>query len=147
MGQEDGTIAGDYDREVLAHFSEAVSRHFAEVIARFQLVTTEAHIHRPDVWLKLQNNTTQLTIDYEWGVGCWVTIGRLSRWFRRITEEYSLEDVVRAAEPTAIFPDLTCPEYDRRCVDESIERLARMTLAHGAAVLAGDFSLLREQRQ
>src|SRR5687767_7869788 len=99
MDPNDRKIASDYDCEVLAHFREAVSRHFAEIIVQFHFVTTEAQIHRPDVWLKLQNNTTQLMIDYEWGVGCWVTIGRLTRWFRRLTEEYSLEDVVSAAEP------------------------------------------------
>src|SRR3712207_3028600 len=123
MGEETTRVANDYDREVLAHFSETVNRHFADVIGRFQFVTTEARIHRPDVWLKLQNRTTQLMIDYEWGVGCWVTIGRLTRWFRRVAEEYSLEDIVRDTEPGATFPNVTCPEYDRRCMEESIERL------------------------
>lgn len=139
-------MTSDYDREVLDHFGEAVRRHFADVITQYNFVATEAQIHRPDVWLKFQNKTTQLTIDYEWGVGCWVTVGLLTRWLRRLTAEYSLEDVVRAADPTAVFPDVSCAEYERKRVDESIKSLADVVRTHGSAVLSGDFSLLRDTR-
>jgi hypothetical protein len=146
MDQE-SELASDYDREVLAHFAGSVRRHFGDVIAKFHFVETQVQIRKPDIWLKLQNKSTQLMINYEWGVGCWVTVGRLSRWLPRRVAEYSLENIVRAAAPTAVFPDVHCPEYDRDCVDESLQRLASVARAHGAAVLSGDFSSLSRPTQ
>lgn len=139
MGEADN-MKSEFDREVLNHFSTAVRRHFSWLLSDFGFVVFESQIHVPDVWVILRNRTTQVMIDYEWGVGCWVSIGRLTPWLKRVPEEYSLEDIAEAVDPATRFPDVSSPEYDFERVDEALQKLASVVSSKAANLLRGDFS-------
>lgn len=94
----------------------------------------------------LRNATTQVMVDYEWGAECWVTIGRLTRWLRRVPEEYSLQEILRVREPGASFPNVGCQDYEKECIDTALRTLGELTAGKAAPLLRGDFSIAGEIR-
>ena len=137
-------MKSELDREFLDHFSMAVLRHFSRLLTDYDFVVSEAHISRPDVWVKLRNETTEVMIDYEWGAGCWITIGRVTRWLKQVADEYSLEQIARTVDPTAPFPDVSSFEYEHERIDEVLQKLACVLFSKAAGLLRGDFSISRQ---
>lgn len=140
-------MKSEYDREVLDHFHAAVRRHFSRLLTDFDFVIFESHIHRPDVWVILRNKTTQVMIDYEWGVGSWISVGRLTRWLKRVPERYSLESIAEAVDPTASFPDTSGLEYDPKRVDDGLQKLSAILFSKASNLLRGDFSIFAKIRR
>ena len=109
----------------------------------FEHVSTSAHA--PECEIKYQNETTGLTITYEWGGVAWVDLSRLQRTSAEVVEDerYSLDVLMLECCPNRDINEFYPSEDESP--DQYVERVlldyAQVLKECGRDILRGDFRL------
>jgi hypothetical protein len=134
-----------------AVFMRSTTAAFSFLVHDYDCEKVSTSIHPPECEIKYRNDTTGVTITYEWGGVVWLDLSRLTRNSEEAVEEerYSLDVLMLECLPSM---DINClrpseSESPDDYVERVLEEYARILNDCGDAILHGDFRIFPKLRK
>jgi len=130
--------AGKGRTDPFGFFKRATADTFNFLVEEYSFEESSSGVYPPECAIKYQNQTTGVTITYEWGGVAWVDLSRVDD-----DERYSLDVLMLACQL-----DRSIDEFypaDGESPNEYIERVlrdyAQVLMSCGREILSGDFRI------
>jgi hypothetical protein len=134
-----------------AVFKQSTAAAFSFLVDDLGFKEVATRTHPPECEIKYQNNTTGVTVTYEWGGALWVDLTRLARKRDEVVEaeKYSLDVLMMEC-----LPNRDINQFRRLDVEAPDQHVNRVLLEYaqilkdcGADILNGDFQLFPKLRK
>jgi hypothetical protein len=133
-----------------AFFQKMTYQAFQFLVTRYGFRQTETLVHPPECVVKYQNETTGITVSYEWGSEIWVTLSRLVRVGAEAQEAegYGLDVLIEASCSGGITPvGPVSGAWKAEDIQRILQRYADALQNYGSDVLKGDFGVFTRLKQ
>ena len=121
-----------------AVFKQAAIDAFNFLIENYDFEQLSSSVHPPECAIKYQNQTTGVTITYEWGGALWVDLSRISD-----QEKYSVDILMLECQPERSIADFHPSESEspNEYVKRVLQKYAQVLKSCGRDILIGDFRI------
>src|SRR4029453_5314030 len=137
--------------DYFATFKNAVSEAFAFLIADFGFKLGKITVVLPECEIKYWNETTSITITYDWQSVIWVDIGQLERdsGGSEESESYSLDSLLleRCSDRKTSAYYCARKDWSDDHIKQILHSYASDLKACGDDILVGDFSFFQAMRE
>jgi len=121
-----------------AFFKQAATDAFNFLIENYDFEQLSSSVHPPECALKYQNQTTGVTITYEWGGALWIDLSCIND-----EERYSVDILMLGCQPerstTEFHPSES--ESPNEYVKRVLQEYAQVLKSCGGDILIGDFRI------
>jgi hypothetical protein len=126
-------------------FRRLAATHFGFLFDEYGFVEAEARMHPPGMWIHYRNDTSQVSVHFEYGADVWVTVGRLTHFEERLVggEQYNLDVLLSLRAPDLELKEEPFPDFDEMRIGEILANRA-VALRYAADVLRGNFDVFPE---
>ncbi len=127
-----------------AFFKQATSDTFSFLIDEYDFYQVSTDVVPPECEIKFRNQTSEVTVTYEWGGVIWVDLSR-----RDHEERYSVDILMLECQPergVAEFHPLET-ESPNEYVNRVLKDYAQVLKSCGRDILMGDFRLFPKLRR
>lgn len=125
-----------------SEFERLVDKTFWGLTNKYDFKKTETSYHTGGVFVRFQNPTTEIILNYEIGAFPWVTIADINNSETdRISLDWLLVELGETNSPTtdeAFFP----PKMDEGQLEVELQQKGDQLLEFGTDFMKGDFTLL-----
>lgn len=129
-------------------FHRLVRQCFTFLHDKYGFIEAEATLMLPGMWVYLRNSTTQVAVQFEYGSGVWVTIGRLTQRDGRVVggEQYNLNYLLslRAAD---LERNSRLDGFDETEIEGILRERAAALRQSADDVLRGEFGVFARLKQ
>jgi hypothetical protein len=129
-------------------FKKGTAKAFAFLITDYGFTHVDTTVHRPECVIRYRNETTGVTVSYEWGGTPSVILSRLNRTATDVSEadEIGLKFLAMERCPNGALAG----DYERlksQSIEEVLSDYAAILRECGTDILTGDFQIFAKLRK
>jgi hypothetical protein len=124
-------------------FRRLVNEQMSFLVNEFGFQEVRTGKHDPGMWIVFTSATTGITVNFEFGSGLWVSLGRLDADGVTFVDGCALGHLLAVRAPDLVRP-ATPKDFEPEKIERALQVQASLLKQYASDVLAGNFGIFPE---